>query len=157
MKEIETEDLPRWVERRDEAIVRVGSSANALHHFAYGWPRPAARHLVAVTFEDETDIFFADEAYTSFGLMISEPNADRRFGTILSLRPIWPGFLINTLFYAAIWFILIFTWRMHLRQVRKWQGYCQTCKYDLRGNRTPAAESRMPSRIGCPECGWGRE
>ena len=71
---------------------------------------------------------------------------DLTYDRVLPLRPIFPGFIINTLFYAAIWFVLIFGWRAHLRQVRKWQGYCPVCKYDLQNTLT----------AGCPECGWGR-
>ena len=102
----------------------------------------------------------------------------------LPLRPIWPGFIINTLFYAIIWLLLIFGWRMHLRQVRKWQGYCPMCKYDLQGQATryhhaPRGEVNVATGTsstdndskfrhshhaehggtrlaGCPECGWGR-
>ena len=68
-------------------------------------------------------------------------------GVDLGWRPLFPGFIINTLFYAAMWFTLLFGWRAHLRQVRKWQGYCPMCKCDLRGD----------FNNGCPECGVGRE
>ena len=68
-------------------------------------------------------------------------------GLYLPVRPIFPGFIINTVLYAAIWFVLIFGWRAHLRLVRRWQGYCPMCKYDVRGDMEQ----------GCPECGWGRE
>ena len=66
---------------------------------------------------------------------------------VLPLRPTLPGFIINTTFYAALWFVLIFGWRAHLRLVRRWQGHCPMCKYDLRGEMEQ----------GCSECGWNRE
>ena len=80
---------------------------------------------------------------------------------IFPLRPIFPGSIINTLFYAAMWFTLLFGWRAHLRQVRKWQGYCPTCKYDLRGQHDICPHPQPLSQgergvSGCPECGWGR-
>jgi len=97
----------------------------------------------------------------------------------LPLRPIFPGFLINTLFYAAMWFGIFFGVATLRRLVRKKRGRCVKCGYDLRGQRAgghlalgnrhsggdkdttgtqmPNAESRMPSSTGCPECGWGRE
>ncbi len=61
----------------------------------------------------------------------------------LPLRPIWPGFAINTIFYAAILWLLTlgpFTVR---RMIRRKRGLCIKCGYDLRG-----AEHE-----DCPECG----
>jgi hypothetical protein len=64
--------------------------------------------------------------------------------SLLPLRPIWPGFAINTIFFAAIlWllFALPFTIRRRRRIKR---GLCVRCGYSLRGN----------SGCGtCPECG----
>jgi len=65
----------------------------------------------------------------------------------LPIRPIWPGFLINTLFYTIVLWLLIpgpFALR---RLIRIKRGRCRKCGYDLRG--TPGS--------GCPECGWNRE
>jgi len=62
--------------------------------------------------------------------------------------PIFPGFLVNTLFYAAIWFGIFFGVAALRRFIRKKRGRCVKCSYDLRG--TPGDAK------GCPECGWGR-
>lgn len=65
----------------------------------------------------------------------------------IPFRPIWPGFAINTIFYAAIFAIL---WLLTLspftarRIIRHRRGHCIKCGYDLRGS----------SGGGCPECGW---
>ncbi len=59
----------------------------------------------------------------------------------IPLRPIWPGFAINTIFYAAILWLLIpgsFTLRRFLRLRR---GLCPKCAY-------PMGESSV-----CTECG----
>ncbi len=62
---------------------------------------------------------------------------------LLPLRPIWPGFGINTLFYAAIlWPVILgpFALRRHFRRKR---GLCVSCGYDL----------RHADHEACPECG----
>lgn len=61
-------------------------------------------------------------------------------------RPIWPGLIFNTIFYALLAFIthrLVRTIREHRRFTK---GRCPKCKYDLNANFAP----------GCPECGWRR-
>ena len=75
---------------------------------------------------------------TSHALMV--PTSPRRF---LPLRPLWPGFTINTLLYAAVLWLLIcgpFALRRFLR-VRR--GLCPKCAY-------PMGESSV-----CTECGCG--
>ncbi len=61
----------------------------------------------------------------------------------LPLRPIWPGFAINTIFYAAfLWLLTLgpFTAR---RMIRIKRGLCIKCGYDL----------RHVEHEKCPECG----
>ena len=61
----------------------------------------------------------------------------------LPLIPIWPGFAINTIFYAAIvWLLFAFPFALRRRRRIK-RGLCPACAYDLRGS--PATT--------CPECG----
>ncbi len=60
---------------------------------------------------------------------------------VIPLRPIWPGFAVNTLFYATILWLLIpgpFVLRRFLRLRR---GLCSQCAY-------PMGESAV-----CTECG----
>jgi hypothetical protein len=64
----------------------------------------------------------------------------------LPLRIIWPGFLINTLFYAiCLWILLAIP-----RKLRRWRrfkrGLCSKCGYDLRSGGS----------LACPECGAAR-
>ncbi len=59
----------------------------------------------------------------------------------LPLGPIWPGFAVNTLFYAAVLWLLIpgpFALR---RLIRRQRGLCPKCGY-------PMGESSV-----CTECG----
>jgi hypothetical protein len=66
----------------------------------------------------------------------------------LPLRPIWPGFAINTAFYAGVLWLL-FAAPFALRRWRRiMRGLCLNCGYDLRGAAADAS--------GCPECGATR-
>ena len=61
----------------------------------------------------------------------------------LPLRPIWSGFAVNTVFYAALLWLPIrgpFVLRRHIRRKR---GLCVSCGYDL----------RHADHEACPECG----
>ncbi len=61
----------------------------------------------------------------------------------LPLQTLWPGFAINTLFYATpLWLVTLgsFALRRHLRRKR---GLCVACGYDL----------RHADHEACPECG----
>ena len=65
----------------------------------------------------------------------------------LPLRPIWPGFATNTVFYAAVLSLLWSSPFVVRRLIRRKRGRCIKCGYDLRGDFS----------AGCPECGWRRE
>ena len=61
----------------------------------------------------------------------------------LPLRPIWPGFAVNTLLYTVILWLLICGPFELRRLLRRKRGLCITCGYDLGGAEHEA----------CPECG----
>jgi hypothetical protein len=60
---------------------------------------------------------------------------------LLPLRPIWPGFAINTIFYAAILWLLIPGPFVFRRYIRRRRGLCPWCAY-------PMGEAEV-----CTECG----
>ena len=63
----------------------------------------------------------------------------------LPLRPLWPGFAINTVFYAAILWLLTLGLLTARRMIRCKRGRCIKCGYDLRGTSGGGGV--------CPECG----
>jgi len=64
----------------------------------------------------------------------------------LPYYPLWPGFIANTLIYAALWWLL-FTGLVAARRARRVRrGLCTRCAYDLRGVTLGV----------CPECGQAR-
>ncbi|UCD75698.1 MAG: tetratricopeptide repeat protein [Phycisphaerales bacterium] len=64
----------------------------------------------------------------------------------IPFRPIWTGFTVNSLFYAAAWFMLAFGVRRARRALRRHRGRCLRC-----GFRLPGAMDGE-----CPECEWDR-
>ena len=66
---------------------------------------------------------------------------------LLPYRPIWSGFLFNSLIYTLI--IVVCAWILRsIRHARRMhRGHCPFCTYELNHD----------FREGCPECGWRRE
>jgi hypothetical protein len=68
----------------------------------------------------------------------------------LLLRPVWPGVLVNSFFYAIVLGMLYWALTVPRRFVRELgrmrRGCCVACGYDLGFDFAP----------GCPECGWRR-
>jgi len=105
---------------------------------AHGWPMLS--HLRSSTLWPGGGRGYA-------GWLITVPGPSRDAGTrlrTLPLAPVWPGFAINTIFYAALLWMLWLSPFVVRRLIRRKRGHCIKCGYDLRGT----------SGGGCPECGW---
>ena len=64
----------------------------------------------------------------------------------LPLLPLWPGFAINTAFYALLLFLAWRASRVVRRTHRRRRGQCAACGYDRGG---------LDAGTACPECGAG--
>ncbi len=110
--------------------------------FRCGWPMLA---VDGVRFDplDLGDsvqgITFTEDTYHFYAAPVGGSDTENWF---LPLRPIWPGFAINTIFYAALLWLPFAPFQLR-RYVRVKRGRCIKCGYDLRG-----AEHEQ-----CPECG----
>jgi hypothetical protein len=127
--------IPPWAER----AFRKSLADSDLVLYGTGWPRSC------LWCEYEVNLFGVRASHTYGGVVLSlrpwvyygSVFEDRR----LPLRPIWPGFAINTLFYAAILWLLFAA----PGSVRRWRrirrGLCVKCAY-------PVGTSEV-----CTECG----
>lgn len=70
----------------------------------------------------------------------------------LPVLPMWPGFALNTLVFAAAWWPLLMILKRPLTLAVRWlrwrPGRCDQCRYELRGLPVHGDE-----RVVCPECG----
>lgn len=102
-------------------------------HLASGWPLPSAKGRIL--HQDYVGSGNGDRQ----GLVAAKLGKTR---LSIPVRPIWPGLLANTLFYAALAvtpMVLLRWWRTRRRRAR---GLCVACGYEL-GEGVAA----------CPECG----
>jgi hypothetical protein len=118
---------------------------NGLEH-ATGWPMLSGWYSATVSFTQ------GRRTYGAAGGIYLKPSPGRTavyaYGIrALPLRPIWPGLLINTCFYAALWLVLLCAARMAKRTWRRRRGRCAACGYDLAGLNANACPCT------CPECG----
>jgi hypothetical protein len=122
---------------------------------ARGWPMLALRsHVELLTNWDSVGLTVETVQTVRSGHLLADYSIgylDLESVHALPVDPIWPGFLINTLFYAIIVWLLIVGPLLVRRLVRIRRGRCPKCGYDLRG------QPPEPEAAGGPECGWGRE
>ncbi len=135
------EVLPSWAASARPS--GIGPPGKVLLRFveSRGWPTLAMRSEWET--EGRAGVVLASVQVTR-GYLISSDRSkpwDVENPRVMPLRPIWPGFALNTLFYAALLWLLIpgpFALRRFLRLRR---GLCPKCAY-------PMGESGV-----CTECG----
>ena len=75
------------------------------------------------------------------GIKTSLPDWHSGMPVVLPLRPIWPGFAVNSIFYAATLWLVFYVMLTLRRFIRRRRGLCPKCAY-------PVGESAV-----CTECG----
>ncbi len=132
--------LPYWVTSEVAAAMRDPSRGNDIDLDARGWPLVTAYSMAdmdrgvvitGVPIHPESD-----SAYEGFDNEYALPTA-----------PIWPGFAINTVFYAALMWLLFAApgfVRRRYRGGRIKRDLCPSCAY-------PVGESNVCTECGAPK------
>ena len=116
--------------------------------YASGWPAYSLRYFGPVYVISTGLRGVIDESQLTgyFHPTLPRKMIDDGYRSELPFLPIWSGFAINTIFYAAnLWLLALapFAARGLIRQKR---GHCIKCGYDLRGSSGGGS--------CCPECGF---
>lgn len=139
--------VPAWA-LPARCLPAEGHSAALGYAIAHGFPAPA----LAAYFHDPAN----DWKYNSGGsfevagmsaIVVGEAPNNLSPPRSLPIRPIFPGFLIDSVFFGAIWAVIVFGLAVARRATRRKRGRCPSCGYDIRGLPEPR----------CPECGMSWE
>ena len=135
--------LPAWCLSKD----RLNSEATTIAIMdARGWPMLSLSSAVK---SDAPELLenMSSEAEVLWGLRLSQDSAQISAllyaNILLPTRIIWPGFVIDTIMYAAIVWFVVFVPFATRRLIRRKRGLCIKCGYDL----------RHVEHEKCPECG----
>ncbi len=149
------EIIPHWAEAFLDIPELSGRDRERLDetltHSAFvdarGWPCLALwggikiPHRNLSLWDDGEPVTLLERRHGIIMLQESDPKGGRRFYRWLPLVPMWPGFVINTLFYAAILWMLFCMPGSVRRAIRRRRGRCPACAY-------PMSDSPV-----CTECG----
>jgi hypothetical protein len=130
--------LPSW--SRFHTLEGIRNPYTVRHEHAYGWP------MRAMTWRSDNFHQVNGKPVTPPGMAHSRAFDVFRFrshGLPLGIHGY--GFALNTIFYAAVLWVVFATPGVIRRRRRRFRGQCIHCGYDLRGQ---PAESK-----NCPECG----
>jgi hypothetical protein len=113
---------------------------------ATGWPCPSAVAVLEVVRQPRgggrSEGF---ELAPRSGIVIGPQRSGRLPQTVLPTQPIWPGMIINTVFYAVLVLAMMLGFSSARRSIRRRHSRCVRCGYRL-----------TVSQGVCPECGQSR-
>jgi len=130
--------------------VDQGQSTSMYSTMKSGWPALSASSSGAVNLSNfNPDGSFEKQIDNAVGVPILDAaKASPMSASVwFPFRPIWTGMLINTAFYAIVFWILLSIKRAYRHARRMHKGKCPICCYEL----------GFVFIDGCPECGWRKK
>ena len=107
--------------------------ADALVHseYASGWPLLSLRYRTQ--YVETPDLPWSDNTPSVLvgGIEMPEAAGQFRHGLPLPMTPILPGFLVNTIFYALLLWLLFVAPFAVRRTIRRGRGRCGSCAYPI--------------------------
>jgi hypothetical protein len=145
--ERETDAIPLARPGRDSAFQKPPPNTDdsiTVIEERVGWPFPALRSIVERRHSSADQQVVGVESRGAILVVPRESPVPGRSWLALPLRPLWPGFVLNSALFAAMTFALVMLIRLgRLRRLsrRDAAGLCVWCRYNLAGLEA------------CPECG----
>jgi hypothetical protein len=136
-------DVPHWSKLRsrpDTIDFQAVSDTQSVFEGARGWP------CLGLVSRARYETFGNTVIESSGGFVLKSEHWWFIFGRMLPYQPVWPGFAINTIFYAAILCGLFFAPGMVKRGLRRRRGLCPACAYPI-GSSPVCTECGSPLKI----------
>ena len=125
--------IPYWCASPE--MFRRFNEASALHPFEYvlgqkiavglGWP------LRSVWYVAGEHVYYGNNKYFASGALNSKQALTFNYDNLVGMKPIWSGFVVNTLFWGfALWMLFVLNPALH-RRLRLKRGLCPSCKYPI--------------------------
>jgi len=140
------EFFPGWsqLQRQSDESLLLTKWRESRRSIASGWPALSLWYQTSRWLETSSDLDPLINENIQGGIAMPEASPMLRaanYQRALPLCPIWPGFAINTLFYAGVLWMLFAAPFALRRMIRRRRGRCALCAY-------PIGQSPI-----CTECG----
>lgn len=134
----------KWI-KEQLFLAKPPMGASALIEHSHGWPMLTLMGSMRFTYNWNASRTQSDGLYEIGPLSLGPFSTGQSYWRVLPLRPMWPGFAVNTVLYGFVLWLMVAMMFALRKQRRIRRGLCWRCAYNLRS--MPVTSS------ACPECG----